>query len=481
MRSITVKLIGAFMLVTFLATFFNALVINRMNGFFFNRYLNITGKSIADQLATDLAVYYKENNGWQNVGELFGKRALMSDMMSGQMNSEQRGNGIQHHMGNGGIRMMDTRLILVDLNNHIIADNLKEDQETSELLSSQPQNSIAITVDEKTVARLLVYEASPISSSPAALFIDAANRGVWTTTIVIAILGGILGFFIIRRIIAPIRSMTTAVQQISRGNFSQRVQVKSKDEVGELAKAFNQMAETLEHNQQQRRNMTADIAHELRTPISIIEANLEAMLDGVLQPNPEEIASLRDESSLLARLVDDLRLLSLAEAGQLKLQKSQVDIKNLLERASDPFRQRAEDQQVSLSIETAPQLTTVEVDYDRIAMVVRNLLSNALRYTPAGGRVEVKAVLDENQPAMMRIEVSDTGSGITPQDLPYVFDRFYRADPSRSRSSGGTGIGLAIVKQLVDAHGGTVWVQSPIYAGNSEGYGTRFCFIIPVE
>jgi signal transduction histidine kinase len=235
------------------------------------------------------------------------------------------------------------------------------------------------------------------------------------------------------------------------------------------------MADALVQGQQVRQHMIADIAHELRTPLSVVQANLEAMLDGVLPTNTQEIASLHEEILLLSRLVGDLRLLSLAEAGQLKLERTATDPAQLVHRVVDRMSVQAEAVRVTLTAEVASPLPAVHVDADRVGQVLTNLVDNALRYTPADGRVVVRAytdIEDGARPAVV-FAVADTGSGIAPDELPYVFDRFYRPDKSRSRASGGSGLGLAIVKQLVEAHGGRVWVTS------RPERGTTFLFTMP--
>jgi signal transduction histidine kinase len=266
------------------------------------------------------------------------------------------------------------------------------------------------------------------------------------------------------------------------------VPVTSRDEVGQLADTFNQMADALVRDQRLRQHMIADIAHELRTPLSVVQANLEAMLDGVLPSNSQEIASLHEEVILLSRLVGDLRLLSLAEAGQLKLECIPTDPAELVQRVVERLGVQAEAHHVTLTAEVASDLPSVEVDADRIGQVLTNLVDNALRYTSSGGRVDVRAYAerayveqtvytekeDGARPTVV-IAVADTGSGIAPDELPYVFDRFYRPDKSRSRASGGSGLGLAIVKQLVEAHEGRVWVESEAERG------TTFFFTLPVS
>jgi signal transduction histidine kinase len=475
MRSISFKLVGTFILVTLLGTLVNALIITTLTGISFNHYLDFTGKNLADILTPQLVAYYQENGTWNGVNDLFKNQPMpMMDFRADQ----KPPHGPPPTMN--GRPPIDIRFILMDQNGNVVADNSQGSDHTLPR-ADQAQNTYPIQVNNQTVGSLRVYGAPTDPNSPGFAFITAVTRTTWITVLITALLGVLLGFIIFRQIISPVRSMTHAAQQIARGDLSQRVNVASKDEVGTLAVAFNQMAQTLEQNQLQRRNMTADIAHELRTPISIIQANLEAMLDGILPSSPDEIASLRDESSLLARLVDDLRLLSLAEAGQLKLVKTSTHVNELLQREVDLYRSQAEDHNIHLEVDMQPDLPAVEVDADRISMVIRNLLNNALRYTPPGGQVTLKARCTESSPRQIQIEVIDTGSGINPEDLPYVFDRFYRADHSRSRSSGGSGIGLAIVKQLVEAHGGQVFVESPVINNKTDRFGTRFWFTIVID
>jgi signal transduction histidine kinase len=470
MRSISVKLVGTFILVTLLGTLINAIIITTVTNLSFNRYLDFTGKTLADALTPQLVAYYQEKGTWTGVNDLFTNQPLpMMDFGHGQGPNPS---GLIPP-SNGRPPRIDLRFVLLDKDGNIVADNSLGSNHVPPL-TDQTQNTFPIQVNNQIVGTLRVYGMPTDPNSPGAAFITAVTRTTWITTLITALLGVLLGFLIFRQIVSPVRSMTQAAQQIARGDLTQRVKVASKDEVGILASAFNQMAQTLEQDQAQRRNMTADIAHELRTPISIIQANLEAMLDGVLPTSPDEIASLRDESALLARLVDDLRLLSLAEAGQLKLVKTSININELLQRIAERFHVQAEDHKINLVVEAPEDLPMVEVDTDRISMVIRNLLNNALRYTPSGGQVTLKACIDDSTANQVRIEVIDTGSGIDPKDLPHVFDRFYRADASRFRGSGGTGIGLAIVKQLVEAHGGHVFVESPIFKVS----GTRFWFTI---
>jgi len=304
-------------------------------------------------------------------------------------------------------------------------------------------------------------------------YLEAINSSLWLTGGLAALAAVALGLLLARQIAGPVRALTTAARRLGAGDLDQRVPVRSRrDELGELAEAFNSMAEAVGRQEMLRRQMAADIAHELRTPLAVIQANLEAMLDGIRPLSAEEVADVHRETQLLSRLVTDLRDLSLAETGQLPLQKELTDLSALVRTSVGRFSSRAEEKGVRLVVEAAEDPPRADVDPDRVAQVLGNLLDNALRHTPPGGEVVVRlqpgAQRDE-----VRVTVRDTGSGIPEEHLPNVFERFYRADRARARTGGGSGIGLAVVKQLVEAHGGRVWAES------RPGEGTTLGFVLP--
>jgi signal transduction histidine kinase len=256
------------------------------------------------------------------------------------------------------------------------------------------------------------------------------------------------------------------------GDFSQRVEVNSKDEVGELARTFNAMADDLNRIEELRKKMVADVAHELRTPLTNIRGYLEAMRDGVVSPDKATIESIYEEALLLARLVDDLQELALADAGELRLERQPSAPEEIVQKAVAAVRPQVATKELHMKVDLPSQaLPSVQVDAERIGQVVRNLLNNAIAYTPTGGSIEVAARQMNN---WVEISVVDSGTGISPQDLPYIFERFYRADKSRARSTGGAGLGLTIAKRLVEAQGGKIEVQSEV------DKGSRFSITLPI-
>jgi two-component system sensor histidine kinase BaeS len=303
-------------------------------------------------------------------------------------------------------------------------------------------------------------------------FLDAVRNSLWLAALVAILTGVALGFFFSRLISGPMRQLTLAARKVATGDFSQRVSTKTDDEIGEVSVAFNTMAEQLETKEKSRRQLLADIAHELRNPLSIIQGNLEAWLDGVITPAPDQVASVYDETVLLSRLITDLRDLSLAEAGQLKLYQNATELGEFIFAEITSVQNRCQEKQISIGAELPHGLPLVFIDKDRIRQVLHNLVDNALRYTTAGGTIEIGA--SYIKPGWVTVSVSDTGAGIARKDLPYVFDHFYKADRSRQRGHGGAGIGLAMVKRVVELHGGTVWVKS------RKGKGTTFYFTLPV-
>jgi signal transduction histidine kinase len=298
-------------------------------------------------------------------------------------------------------------------------------------------------------------------------FADVINRLVLLSAGMAAIISIVFTLILTRRMLQPVRALTVAAHKMEDGDLSIRVKARSKDEIGLLAHAFNAMADSMARNEQLRRNMVNDVAHELRTPLTNLRGYLEAARDGMIQPDKQYIESLYEETMLLNRLTDDLSELALAESGQLRLVREPVNPGDLAAAALDAVRPRAEERGVTLHAEVAPGLPLTDADPARIGQVLRNLLNNALDFTPRGGEISLRVKADDHD---VLTEVHDTGPGIAPEHLPFIFERFYRVDPSRARSTGGAGLGLTIVKNLVEAHGGRVWVESTVGAGSTFGF-----------
>lgn len=303
-------------------------------------------------------------------------------------------------------------------------------------------------------------------------YLATVGNALWLAGGIAALVAVALGLLFARQITRPLRELTSAARRMASGDLEGRVPVRSGDELGELAEAFNTMAEAVGRQEHLRRQMAADIAHELRNPLAIVQGNLEAMLDGVRPLSKEAVADAHEETRLLSRLITDLRDLSLAEAGQLPLARRPTDLGELARTSVERLAPRAREKEVDLTTDIPRELPQAEVDPDRISQVLGNLLENAIRHSPEGGDVTLRLEPEEGGEAV-RATVRDAGVGIPEEHLPNVFERFYRADRARSRSGGGSGIGLAVVKQLVEAHGGTIWVKSP------PGEGASFGFTLP--
>jgi two-component system OmpR family sensor kinase/two-component system sensor histidine kinase BaeS len=371
-------------------------------------------------------------------------------------------------------------MILADGQGIVVSDTDSE-LNGQTLTSTQLANGVPVMVSNTLIGTILVTPNDFASSNtPAGQFLTSVNKSIILSVVLASGIALLIGAILFFQITAPLRRLNKAASAIAQGDLSQRVPIRSHDELGELSQTFNQMAESLDRNETQRQHLMADIAHELRTPITVIQANLEAMLDEVLPLDVEQVATLHDETLLLSRLVGDLRLLSQAEAGVLKLERQETEIGSLIQRVIEKIKVQAQQNGINLEGEIQDNLPSIWIDADRITQVLNNLIGNALRYTPRDGKIAVSATKSTGSVDAIQISVTDTGPGIDPKALPFVFDRFYRADQSRARNSGGSGLGLAIVKQLVEAHGGKVEAASPVFSNaDKQGYGTRITITLP--
>jgi len=473
MNRLWVRLTLAFVLVTLVGVSTVALLANLNASRQFRYYLAQSEMMGQSNLVEDLAAYYERWGSWDGVEGVFGG-------MGGPM-QPGRGHPFDDAQGRGRMHRGGMLTLLADEQGLVIYDS--EGNYAGETLSrSERKLAIPIQVERRTVGFLLAIPPRGMQLQPQEQsFLHQVNQALLLAGALAGGLGILLGLGLSRGLTAPLARLSAAARRIAGGDLSQRVPETGSAEIAALGRAFNQMAADLEKAEEVRRNMVADVAHELRTPLSVLQGNLRAILDGVYPLAQAEIAALYDETRLLSRLVEDLHELAQAEAGQLHLDLRPTDLVEVVQTTVTNLAVAAEAKGVNLTTDWADGLPSVLADPDRLAQIMRNLLSNALRHTPEGGQITVSATYNAqrefNGPAV-RVVVADTGEGIPPEDLPHVFDRFWRARSSemgsRSRERGGSGLGLAIARHLVQAHGGEIGVESEV------DQGSRFWFSLPV-
>ncbi|MBK9710844.1 MAG: HAMP domain-containing protein [Kouleothrix sp.] len=446
MRSLTVKLTLAFLVVGLIGAVLVAVLVGMRTRAEFDQFLSERDQAT---LCDALATYYADQGSWDGVGQLLAGSPL--DYYS------------------RGIALVDAGGAAVIGNERYPAGQT--------VPASALDGGTPVQVDGQTVGRVLFGPApEPPAGAAARPSRDAAflDQVTWATEVsagAAALIALMLGAVLARTLTRPLRELTGATQAMARGNLDQRVVVRSRDEIGALATSFNQMSADLARASRLRQQMTADLAHDLRTPLSILRGYTEGLQEGRLRGAPKLYTIMHGEVEQLQRLVEDLRVLSLADAGALTLNRRAVDPAALLERSALAAIGQAEQQGIALRVEAAESLPPVLVDTDRMAQVLSTLVSGALHHT-AAGEIVLSAAADD---AHVRLAVSDSGSGIDPADLPFVFERFYRADKARQRvESDPSGLGLAITKALVEANRGSIKVESTL------GEGTRFTITLPI-
>lgn len=434
----------------------------------FNTYVSNTQQVDLERFRTVLVEHYHQRGGWleaqslvERLGTATDKQLILVDAQRKLLSASPAG--------------------LLQANVHISLENdltwRREERRGHELIVDEMvlRNVPHIALNDSSGLAIGTLFVTPIFSSPAAdrredVFVSGLNRTLLLAALASAFVALLIAVILSRRIVRPIEALTKAVHQMERGDLSQRVETSSRDEIGELSHAFNAMADSLTHAEQLRRNLVNDVAHELRTPLTNIRCQIEALQDALASPTPQMIDSLHEEAMLLNRLIDDLQDLALAEAGQISLELRRISVKEEVAQAVYAAEQ-TKNSGPSIQIEVADTCPDVLADSQRLRQILRNLLKNAITHTSANGMILVRASQLDSR---VEIAIEDTGSGISSDDLPYVFERFYRADSSRSRDTGGAGLGLAIVKQIVAAHGGETCIESVV------GRGTNIRFYLPI-
>ncbi|MFN8413899.1 MAG: ATP-binding protein [Anaerolineales bacterium] len=446
MRSITTKLILAFLAVSMISIG----VIVALTRFSTNREFD---KFISNQYETELAEeitrYYETNKTWDNIGTSFiGTTAAQMKPDNGH----------------------EANYCITDVNGIVVSESFIHklgDIVPKDALSK----AIPITSGNSTVGYLLI-ERPPDKRDPMQVeFIKRLDGSLLLTAAGTIILAFIFGAILSRTITNPIRELTTATHALASGKLGQKVTVRSKDEIGELAESFNKMNDDLARSFNLRKQMTADIAHELRTPLSLIIGHAEAVNDGVLPPSRENFEIIREEANRLEQLVNDLRTLSLADAGELSLDLQKLDMNKLLGDIQSHYMHQFNQKRITLDLQLASEPLFVSLDPIRFSQVFTNILDNALRYTPENGLVTMSTQRIGDQ---IEVLVQDNGVGVDSEEATHLFDRFYRADPSRTRNEGGSGLGLAIAKSIIEMHKGNIRAES------EKGKGLKVIIQVPV-
>lgn len=463
--SITTRLILSFLAIIILTLVLFIVVTNRV---VYNRFADLvirSGTNFSRRVVPILEQYYQANGSWDGVEHLIFDT---SGNREGGFGRFRQDNG-NMPMPGLMITAQDERFLLID------DDEIIFDTNPDGIPINNPENltkfGTPVIVNGEQVGTFLVASTMGILSESQNIYLSNVNRTlIWVGSIAI-LLVLLVALWQSRSIVHPLREMADASRRLAKGDYNQRVQVQRNDELGDMATAFNQMAVDLSQQSELRRQMMADVAHELRTPLSVLRIDLESMEDGLMEASPENVRALQSEVRYLSNLVDDLRMLSLADAGDLKIEKSPVELNSLVREMVERQQNAAREQKIKMTVHYAENEIFVMGDPQRLSQVMVNLLSNAIQHTLPDYEITTKIEVENR---LARVSVTNFGTWIPKEDLERIFDRFYRLERSRNRDQGGSGLGLSIARSLINAHGGKIWAES------EQGTSTTFIFTLPL-
>lgn len=437
MRSLTAKLILAFLAVSLISILATILLTRAFANREFDKFVS---NQYQTELVEELAKFYETQQSWSNLNAADFNRMIPQFGIN------------REHPSNFCVANVNGTVVLESFA-HKLGEKIRP-----EIL----ERAVKIQVAEKTVGYLLIEKPPGKRNPMEAEFINRLDFSLFAIALGVILFAFVFGAILSRTITNPVRELTSATHAIASGKLGQKVSVHSKDEIGELAESFNKMNADLEKSFNLRKQMTADIAHELRTPLSLIIGHAEAVHDGVLPPSKENFEIIREEAERLEKLVNDLRTLSLADAGELALEFQPVNINKLIGDIKTRYIAPLNQKRLALNLQVDSGIPELNLDPNRIAQVLINILENAIRYTPEGGTIQIATKLN-NESA--EVVIQDSGPGVGAEEAAHLFDRFYRVEQSRARDEGGSGLGLAIAKSIIEMHKGKIWAESEIGEG----------------
>jgi signal transduction histidine kinase len=457
MRSISLKIILVLVIVSLIGAVFTALFIQ-------NRTKNAFDKFIRDQdqevLIQSLVDYYQIHDSWEGVNQVFDRAILYSGSMMKEMMGENPQGPKMEHMRGGPpfVLTSETGQVLAGGSNH------SNYQPGEKLSHHEFQNGIELESNGESIGWLVMVPFPQPRNNPQLNFLNSLQRGLIISSLASLLIALILGGILIQSFTRPIRKLADATEAVAGGDLGYQVEINSQDELGRLASSFNSMSADLEKADQSRKQMTADIAHDLRTPLSILHGYTEAMNEGKLEGNPEIYQVMHQQAQHLNYLIEDLRTLSLLDSGELSFQIQKIDPGPILDQILGAFQPIAEDKDLMIHLEGSKDLPQVHLDPDRLRQILGNLVSNAIQVLSPGDEIILSGAREKDT---LVLKVQDNGPGIQDADLPHIFDRFYRADKARKSDDGSSGLGLAITKKLVEAQGGSIFVESKVDQGTA--------------